>query len=698
MADEKKIIEIKVELTDGVKEIGRLISMIDTLNKEQKSNTKVTDEQKNKYAENTVALKEYRAQLSTLVRETRNEIKSTSEKLGYIQQLKAQVSNLTLEYERLTQAELQGEKGAQVLSNLKSKREELSKLEQAYGNYTRNVGNYSSATNMLAINLGQVMKEIPNFAISARIGIMSLTNNLPMLAEAIKAVRIEQQQMVAAGKAVPSMFSLITKSVFGLTGIVSIAMVALQVFGGQIVEWAKNAIIGETAADRLTAANERLNNSYENSKRIMNEKIEIMRLMGGEESEIITQQINESNKRFLDNEGRELAGLKNDLAIGKKLSKQRKERYEELRKLEIEHGNEIADLQSKYRIALQKEEVEGNKKAIEEQKKNQKEKEKLALEFFNKQYEALQEQNQVISDIQSSQFEVSKSILKNGEKAIDDFYNRAKNSITDIRGLMASVNKQMSDQATQDSNSWSEEQRKKNQDAIYYADLELATLEAKNQSTLQARLRLLDAEKNAEINNAYETWRSIDEINAFYAAKREQIKREETKAMISSTVDLLGAIASLWGENTTEYKVFATAQAVMNTWLGVTNALANTKGGIVAQIAGVGTALLTGFAAVKKIWAVKVDSPNQSTGGSINTATQSQALPPDLTSRMAQPVGGIINPSNSSAITTGAATSISTGAADQLRIMQNMPAPIVTVKDIEVAQKRVKVIDSISKV
>ena len=198
MADEKKIIEIKVELTEGVKEIGRLVGMIDTLNKEQKANTKVTDEQKNKYAENTVALKEYRAQLSTMVRETRNEIKSTNEKLGYIQQLKAQVSNLTLEYERLTQAELQGDKGGQVLTQLKSKREELSKLEQAYGNYSRNVGNYSSATNMLAINLGQVMKELPNFAISARIGIMSLTNNLPMLAEAIKAVRVEQQQMVAA--------------------------------------------------------------------------------------------------------------------------------------------------------------------------------------------------------------------------------------------------------------------------------------------------------------------------------------------------------------------------------------------------------------------------------------------------------------------------------------------------------------------
>ena len=237
MADEKKIIEIKVELTEGVKEIGRLVGMIDKLNAAQKSNTKQTDEQRTEYAKNSVALREYRSQLSTMVRETRNEIKTTNEKIGYIQQLKAQVSNLTLEYERLTQAELQGDKGAQVLANLKSKREELSKLEQAYGNYTRNVGNYSSATNMLALNLGQVMKEIPNFAISARIGIMSLTNNLPMLAEAFKAVRIEQQQMLAQGKAVIPMWKLLTQSIFGLTGIVSIASALLFAFSDDILRF-----------------------------------------------------------------------------------------------------------------------------------------------------------------------------------------------------------------------------------------------------------------------------------------------------------------------------------------------------------------------------------------------------------------------------------------------------------------------------
>ena len=135
-------------------------------------------------------------------------------KIGHIQKLKAEVSNLTLQYERLSKEELSSTAGKRVLENLKTKREELSKLNEAYGNYSLGVGQYGRATNNLSIQLGMVMKELPNFAISARTGIMSLTNNLLMLAEAFKAVKLQQAEMIEQGKKAPSMFSLITKSIF----------------------------------------------------------------------------------------------------------------------------------------------------------------------------------------------------------------------------------------------------------------------------------------------------------------------------------------------------------------------------------------------------------------------------------------------------------------------------------------------------
>ena len=155
---------------------------------------------------------------------------------GYINELEAEVKQLTAAYNALSKAELQGVGGQQALQNLKSKREELAGLKAAYGDMRMNVGNYSSATKMLGINIGQVLKEMPNFAISMRTGIMSLTNNLPMLAETIKQVKVEQLAMIEAGKKAPSMFGLIAKSVFGLTGFMSILMVLMQLFSEDIVK------------------------------------------------------------------------------------------------------------------------------------------------------------------------------------------------------------------------------------------------------------------------------------------------------------------------------------------------------------------------------------------------------------------------------------------------------------------------------
>ena len=144
-------------------------------------------------------------------------------------------------------------------------RESMMKMNAAVGNHTLNVGNYGSATKMLGINIGQVMKELPNFAISARIGIMSLTNNLPMLGESIqaviaqqKAMTLAQKEMTAAqiaslpnGGKIPSMFKLISQSVFGLTGALSIAMVFMQLYGAQIISWIGTLLKGKDALDKL---------------------------------------------------------------------------------------------------------------------------------------------------------------------------------------------------------------------------------------------------------------------------------------------------------------------------------------------------------------------------------------------------------------------------------------------------------------
>ena len=299
MANETKVIEIRIDLYKGLEDIAKLQKGIDELTKSQKNLTKGTEE----YAKTTVAIKEQRSQLTTLVKESANEVKTIIEKVGHIQKLKAEVANLTLQYERLSKAQLEGTKGTQVLNDLKSRREELSKLNQAYGNYKDNVGNYSSATKMLGINLGQVMKEMPNFAISARIGIMSLTNNLPMLAETIKAVRDEQ---IALGKAFTAKdwIKTFSRSVFGLTGVMSIAMVAMQIWGGDIIKWVGSLFKADEVVQDFTTSVGALNKVLDEGGGSAKQTIESITKLGieiqkfGNDSKYTKAIIDEFNKTF----------------------------------------------------------------------------------------------------------------------------------------------------------------------------------------------------------------------------------------------------------------------------------------------------------------------------------------------------------------------------------------------------------------
>lgn len=269
---ETKIIEIKIQGLDGFNEIAKHVEQIEIAEKEIKKLKYETDElgksvkrsmttqDKNKVAEYTTTIKMHRQEIGVLSKEVISSFKADQQKIGHIEKLEAEVQSLTLQYRKLTEAQLNDVNvGGKMLANLKKKREELQGMKQAYGDYGMAVGNYSTATKMLGINIGQVMKEMPNFAISARTGIMSLTNNLPMLGEAIRYVRIEQQKLIAAGKEAPSMFSLIAKSVFGLTGILSIGTVLLTIYGEDIIKWVGNLIKGSRAVNELKMRQEALN-------------------------------------------------------------------------------------------------------------------------------------------------------------------------------------------------------------------------------------------------------------------------------------------------------------------------------------------------------------------------------------------------------------------------------------------------------
>jgi len=92
----------------------------------------------------------------------------------------------------------------------------LKAIDAGVGNFQRNVGNYASGFK----DFGLVLRELPNFAISATTGIQSLSNNIPMLADAIALARKEGQSWGTILKGLAG-------QIFSLGGVITLITIAI---------------------------------------------------------------------------------------------------------------------------------------------------------------------------------------------------------------------------------------------------------------------------------------------------------------------------------------------------------------------------------------------------------------------------------------------------------------------------------------
>jgi len=132
----------------------------------------------------------------------------------------------------------------------------LTRMEQATGKMTARTMNSYPAV----FSFSQVMREMPNFAMSARIGFMSLSNNIPMLADDFK--RLTKEIDVNTGKMMGTRGALkiLAKELIGFNGIVILATTLVTLFAtgafdtliAKITDTTEELTAGELALKRYT--------------------------------------------------------------------------------------------------------------------------------------------------------------------------------------------------------------------------------------------------------------------------------------------------------------------------------------------------------------------------------------------------------------------------------------------------------------
>lgn len=609
------------------------------------------------------------AQTKILQREIDSLVKSGQTESALYREKTARLANMTQEYDRLQKAT------------------GLAQMKQT--------GMYGAT-----YQLSQVMRELPNFAIDARIGFLSLSNNLPMLLDSFKQLSMEIDDITGKPKGFKGAMAAFGQSLLGLNTFFVIGTTLLTVYGEKIVDWAKE-ILGASAytdefqkalgdlnaqylqqqkvtsewTTNLNAAksgiidadftlksyNNTLGETYGNAKTldealsnitlvapryvsalidmakaniVYNKALKLIGEAAAEEEagkpsilQRIGSFLNPQNFLYPNRRGNVLSTAFQDYVKGINDKKNKAESFisdaEAMR-------NEIAEKYKKDPFILDLLGISDDKTKLKKDKKEKIDKlDSLPLlydtnwkdslnQFFNDQDKIVKDRLAKQANITSEEY--NKNMEKAGEVIDKNDQKLSDNTQKQFERDTADREKELNDLIKY--------QELKAESIKNTSDYALATAELEGKNTFDLKMQMLNAEEQYQLSKVELTENSEKEryaIEKFYSAKREDLKKQEMLVAMDTVGQALSAMAGLMGENTQEQKILSTAAALINTYVGITKALADTSGGVVTQIAGAIAVGATGFAAVKKIWETDIENPSTSDNTSSTISKPSYA-------------------------------------------------------------------------
>jgi hypothetical protein len=133
------------------------------------------------------------------------------------------------------------------------------------GTQVNAVKNAASQFNALGNSVNQISRELPAFAVSANVGFLAISNNLPIFFDALEKVKKENAALAAQGQKTTSVMSQLGGALFSVSSLLSIGVTLLTLYGAKLIEGAANLFKSSDALNLNTEAMELNNKAIENS-------------------------------------------------------------------------------------------------------------------------------------------------------------------------------------------------------------------------------------------------------------------------------------------------------------------------------------------------------------------------------------------------------------------------------------------------
>lgn len=260
MAEQTKkevIIDVKVQRDERIKELlnqmGSLTKeivecdlAISKIKKEARSNGAITQEQAKELAKLTAERKTATKQLQSLSREEQNLVVANTAAKNSLNAMRAEINALKVQ---IADIDVDTPAFAEMSKQIDTLTQKVSKAEQSYGVFSRNVGNYKSGFSAIGFQVQQIARELPTLAVGLPQFFLALSNNIPMLTDAINQERAAIAQAKKDNKEFVSVGKQLVKSIFSWQTAMVVVITLLTTHSKEIGAWIKNLFKGKDAME-----------------------------------------------------------------------------------------------------------------------------------------------------------------------------------------------------------------------------------------------------------------------------------------------------------------------------------------------------------------------------------------------------------------------------------------------------------------
>ncbi len=250
-ADNQKL---AISIQESINALRDLAVVQGSLDDELEAGTISTGQYTQAKAALTIKEGNLREAISAGMRTLNERIQTESRATDSVMALHKRLRELTTAYYNLSKADREGNAGQGILGQIGELDKEIQTAQGRLSSYSRTAG---TGFNGLSMSVQQVARELPSLTMGANMFFLAISNNLPVLADNIRAARIEYDLMKKSGQtAIPVWKQVLTSIVSWQTALV-VGITLLSVYGKEILSWAKSLVTGrKSLADAIETLDE----------------------------------------------------------------------------------------------------------------------------------------------------------------------------------------------------------------------------------------------------------------------------------------------------------------------------------------------------------------------------------------------------------------------------------------------------------